>query len=855
MADKDREQLNMESASADAAVDSHDVDAGSLTEMDSATTKVLRDAEAAKRAIEAKAPASLTDGRTTERTEEEKKKLDESIGNTSSGRKGIGFDDGRMESIAEYVSPDVLYKELIERVRKYHPSDDISLIEKAYHVAMKAHEGQFRRSGEPYIIHPLYVAIILADLEMDKETIAAGLLHDVVEDTIFTKDEIEKEFGPDVALLVDGVTKLSKLEFAKNYNNGTGDEKEKTAEQLEYQALNLRKMFLAMAKDIRVILIKLADRLHNMRTLGHQPPEKQKRIAQETLDIYSPIAQRLGISRIKVELDDLSLKYLKPEVYYDLVEKVGERKREREQYVAEIAEQVRAKMAESGIDAKVDGRVKHFFSIYKKMVNQGKTLDQIYDLFAVRIIVNTVKDCYAALGIIHEMYTPMPGRFKDYIAMPKPNNYRSLHTTLIGSTGQPFEIQIRTYEMHREAEYGIAAHWKYKETSNGQKVDTSEEEKLTWLRQILEWQQDMPDNKMFMDGLKSNLDLFSDDVYCFTPSGEVKTLRAGSTPIDFAYAVHTAVGNKMIGARVNGKLVTLDYQIQNGDRVEIMTSQNSKGPSRDWLAIAKSPQTRNKINQWFKQELKEENIERGRDLLQTYCKTKNISLSEINQPAYQEEVERKYGFRDWDAVLAAIGHGGLKEGQVVNKLKELYEADHATVMTDEEVMKQVEENARKMQPRGSRNPIVVRGIHDVAVRFSKCCNPVPGDEIVGFVTRGRGITIHRTDCVNILHMPEIDRARLIEAEWEEGVDTTLAGDKFEAEIVIYANDRSGLLNDVSRIFTESGISIIGINTRTSKQGIATMEVNFPITGKSQLNDIIAKLRQVKNVIDIQRNAG
>ncbi|MDD5847490.1 MAG: bifunctional (p)ppGpp synthetase/guanosine-3',5'-bis(diphosphate) 3'-pyrophosphohydrolase [Lachnospiraceae bacterium] len=760
-----------------------------------------------------------------------------------------------MESIAEYVSPDVLYKDLIERVRKYHPSDDISLIEKAYHVAMKAHEGQFRRSGEPYIIHPLYVAIILADLEMDKETIAAGLLHDVVEDTIFTKDEIEKEFGPDVALLVDGVTKLSKLEFAKNYNNGTGDEKEKTAEQLEYQALNLRKMFLAMAKDIRVILIKLADRLHNMRTLGHQPPEKQKRIAQETLDIYSPIAQRLGISRIKVELDDLSLKYLKPEVYYDLVEKVGERKREREQYVAEIAEQVRAKMAESGIDAKVDGRVKHFFSIYKKMVNQGKTLDQIYDLFAVRIIVNTVKDCYAALGIIHEMYTPMPGRFKDYIAMPKPNNYRSLHTTLIGSTGQPFEIQIRTYEMHREAEYGIAAHWKYKETSNGQKVDTSEEEKLTWLRQILEWQQDMPDNKMFMDGLKSNLDLFSDDVYCFTPSGEVKTLRAGSTPIDFAYAVHTAVGNKMIGARVNGKLVTLDYQIQNGDRVEIMTSQNSKGPSRDWLAIAKSPQTRNKINQWFKQELKEENIERGRDLLQTYCKTKNISLSEINQPAYQEEVERKYGFRDWDAVLAAIGHGGLKEGQVVNKLKELYEADHATVMTDEEVMKQVEENARKMQPRGSRNPIVVRGIHDVAVRFSKCCNPVPGDEIVGFVTRGRGITIHRTDCVNILHMPEIDRARLIEAEWEEGVDTTLAGDKFEAEIAIYADDRSGLLNDVSRIFTESGISIIGINTRTSKQGIATMEVNFPITGKSQLNDIIAKLRQVKNVIDIQRNAG
>ena len=530
---------------------------------------------------------------------------------------------------------------------------------------------------------------------------------------------------------------------------------------------------------------------------------------------------------------------------------IGERKREREQYVAQIAEEVSRKMEESGIEAKVDGRVKHFFSIYKKMVNQGKTLDQIYDLFAVRIIVNTVKDCYAALGIIHEMYTPMPGRFKDYIAMPKPNNYRSLHTTLIGSSGQPFEIQIRTYEMHREAEYGIAAHWKYKEVSNGQKVDNQEEEKLTWLRQILEWQQDMPDNKTFMDGLKSNLDLFSDDVYCFTPNGEVKTLRAGSTPIDFAYAIHTAVGNKMIGARVNGKLVTLDYQIQNGDRVEIMTSQNSKGPSRDWLALAKSPQTRNKINQWFKQELKDENIERGRDLIAAYCKTKGLNQAELEQDAYKSEVLRKYGFRDWEAVLAAIGHGGVKEGQIVNKLKELYDADHRKDVTDEDILRQVEENAQKIHARGS-NPIVVKGVHDVAVHLSKCCNPVPGDEIVGFVTRGRGVTIHRTDCVNILHMPEIDRPRLIEAEWEEGVDTTSLSGDFEAEIVIHADDRNGLLSDVSHVFTDNGINITSINTNTSKQHIATLSVTFHISGKSQLETIIGKIGQIRSVRDVQR---
>ena len=767
------------------------------------------------------------------------KKNDEGIQEDHVVEKGL--DDGRIERLGEYLSPETLYQDLIQRVRRYHPSDDLSMIEKAYDLAAKAHAQQKRKSGEPYIIHPLYVAIILADLEMDQETIAAGLLHDVVEDTIYTKEDLQREFGDDVANLVDGVTKLQKIKLS-------GDYASKTEQQQEMQAENLRKMFLAMVKDIRVILIKLADRLHNMRTLQHQPPEKQKRIAQETLDIYSPIADRLGISKIKVELDDLSLKYLKPDIYNELVEKVSERKQEREKYVQEIAQEVRQKVNEAGIEAQVDGRVKHYFSIYKKMVNQNKTLDQIYDLFAVRIIVNTVKDCYAALGVIHEMYKPIPGRFKDYIAMPKANGYQSLHTTLIGHTGQPFEIQIRTYEMHREAEYGIAAHWKYKVSSDGKKVDTSEQEKLVWLRQILEWQQSMSDNKEFMSLLKTDLDLFSDQVYCFTPQGEVKSLPAGSTPIDFAYAVHSAVGNKMVGARVNGKLVNIDYQIQNGDVVEIITSQNSRGPSLDWLSVCKSASAKSKINQWFKKDQKEENIVRGKDLFSAYCKTKGIKESDILQPQYEDAVLKKYGFRDWDAVMAAIGHGGLKEGQVANKLQEVYEKDHQAHLTEEEILQQVEENAANSHVK-STSPIMVRGVHDVAVHFARCCNPVPGDEIVGFVTRGRGITIHRTDCINIMSLPEGDRNRLIDAEWEN--DKT--GGAFEAEINIYANDRKGLLADVSKVFTERGISIMGINTRTNRQGYATMVVTFHVSGKEELADIVSRIRQIPNVIDINRN--
>ena len=617
-------------------------------------------------------------------------------------------------------------------------------------------------------------------------------------------------------------------------------------------------MFLAMAKDIRVILIKLADRLHNMRTLKYMTPEKQKEKARETMDIYAPIAQRLGISKIKIELDDLSLKYLEPDAYYDLVHQIAQRKSVRDEYVQKLVEEVRQHIKDAGIPAQVDGRAKHFFSIYKKMVNQHKTLDQIYDLFAIRIIVDSVKDCYAALGVIHEMYKPIPGRFKDYIAMPKPNMYQSLHTTLIGPTGQPFEIQIRTFEMHRTAEYGIAAHWKYKEASNNggvsQPMTVTEEEKLSWLRQILEWQRDMSDNKEFMSLLKSDLDLFSDTVFCFTPTGDVKNLPTGSTPIDFAYSIHSAVGNKMIGAKVNGKLVPIDYIIQNGDRVEVITSQNSKGPSRDWLNIVKSTQAKNKINQWFRSELKEENITHGKELLIASAKSKGINFPDINKPEYQEKILRKYGFHDWNSCLATIGHGGLKEGQIVNRMYEEYKKDHLARITDDEVLETIAENKDKVVQKHSKSGIIVKGLYDVAVHFSKCCSPVPGDEIVGFVTRGRGVSIHRTDCINIMNLSELEKVRLIDAEWQQGAEQ---GDNglYLAEIKIFGNNRTGLLVDITRIFTEREIDISSINSKTSKQGVATISISFNTKGKEELSSLIEKIRQVESVIDIERTTG
>ena len=752
--------------------------------------------------------------------------------------------DRELEQPADFTSPEVLYQDLIDSIHRYHPSDDISMVEKAYRLAYDAHKDQKRKSGEPYIIHPLCVAIILADLELDKETIVAGILHDVVEDTVMTTAGVAEQFGNEVALLVDGVTKLTNINWDKD--------------KVEMQAENLRKMFLAMAKDIRVILVKLADRLHNMRTLQYMKPEKQKEKARETMEIYAPIADRLGISRIKTELDDLSLKYLEPDVYYDLAEKISLRKDSREAFVKSIVDEVKSHMDDAGIECKVDGRVKHFFSIYKKMVKQNKTLDQIYDLFAVRIIVDTVKDCYGALGVIHEMYKPIPGRFKDYIAMPKINNYQSLHTTLIGSSGRPFEIQIRTYEMHRVAEYGIAAHWKYKQSGSTKAAMDSAEEKLSWLRQILEWQKDMSDNKEFLDSLKSDLDLFSDSVFCFTPSGDVKNLPSGSTPIDFAYSIHSAVGNKMVGAKANGVLVNIDYVIKNGDRIEILTSQNSKGPSRDWLKIVKSTQAKNKINQWFKAELKEDNIIRGRDMIDKYCRNKGINYSELNKTEFMEKVMKRYSYKDWDSVLASIGHGGLKEGQVINKMMEAHTKKMEKEKTDATILDSIGDGNKVPVAVSHGKPksgIVVKGIDDLAVRFSKCCSPVPGDEIVGFVTRGRGISIHRTDCINVMNLPEDEKARLIEAEWQQPAGDEAGRERYTTEIKIFANNRIGMFVDLSKVFTERQIDIKSMNVRTTKQGKATILMTFDIRGIEELNKLADKLRQIEGVIDIERTAG
>ena len=742
------------------------------------------------------------------------------------------------------ATPEELYDELIRIYHSYKPDGDTGLIKKAYEVAKEQHKNQKRKSGEPYIIHPLNTAIIIAEIEMDRETICAALLHDVVEDTGMTLDEIREMFGDHVALLVDGVTKLTQLSL--------------DVDKIEIQAENLRKMFVAMAKDIRVVLIKLADRLHNLRTLQYQSKAKQIEKATETMEIYSPLAERLGIMKLKIELDDISLKYLKPDVYYDLVEKIALKREEREAFIADIEEEVSKNLEEAGIHAVMTGRVKHFFSIYKKMINQNKTVDQIYDLFAVRILVDSVKDCYAALGVIHEMYKPIPGRFKDYIAMPKPNMYQSLHTTLIGKDGTPFEIQIRTFEMHKVAEFGIAAHWKYKETGGSQvKADSENDEKMGWLREVLEWQKDADDNKDFLNMVKSDFDLFNDNVYCFTPSGDVKSLPYGSTPIDFAYSIHSAVGNKMVGARVNERIVPIDYKLQNGDRVEIITSQNSKGPSMDWLNLVRSTQAKSKINAWFKTTNKEDNILRGRDILDKYCKSKGLSYGELTKPEYTEAVLRRYAMQDWDAVLASVGHGGLKEGQIIGKLIETKKKHEQENVTDEQVLAahNADGNSEISNPtvkKALRGGILVKGVNDLSARCAHCCNPVPGDEIVGFVTRGRGITVHRTDCINMINLPPSERSRLIEAEWDvdDGTDDT-----YSAEIRIFCNNRIGLLADISRIFTDLNIDITSINLKNAKKGTCTIMLTFDIHGKNELTKICDKLRAVPDVMDINRTTG
>ncbi|MGI6485816.1 MAG: RelA/SpoT family protein [Tepidanaerobacteraceae bacterium] len=696
----------------------------------------------------------------------------------------------------------------------------MELIKKAYNFAKYAHSGQHRFSGELYIFHPLEVAKILADLELDIVTIAAGLLHDVVEDTEFGIDDIKNNFGTEIALLVDGVTKLGKLEY-------------RTKE--EQQAENLRKMFLAMAKDIRIILIKLADRLHNMRTLKYLPQGKQREKAIETLEIFSPLAHRLGISKIKWELEDLAFRHLETEHYYDLVEKVAKKRQEREEHINVMISILKEKLTQAGIKAEIQGRPKHFYSISKKMKEDNKTFEQIFDLTAVRVIVETVRDCYAALGVIHTLWKPIPGRFKDYIAMPKPNMYQSLHTTVIDSLGEPLEIQIRTFEMHKTAEYGIAAHWRYKE---GNKGDAEFDKKLSWLREILDWQRDLKDSKDFMESLK--IDLFTDEVYVFTPKGDVINLPTGSCPIDFAYRIHTDIGNRCIGAKVNGKMVTLDYKLVNGDIIEIITSSHAGGPSRDWLNIVKSTQAKNKIRQWFKKERRDENISRGKELLEKEAKRQGYDLFQLLKYDFVNNVFKKIGFSAIDDMYAAIGYGGITSKQVLQKILDEYrknvKSDNARI--------EDKSDARTKSKKEIIKGIKVDGIDNLLVKFSRCCNPVPGDKIVGYITRGRGVSIHRDDCPNI---ELYDKHRLIEVKWEGFQETS-----YPVEIEASGYDRPGILSDLINIIGNMKTTIDSINARATKNGVAIIDIIIEINDKQHLENVMQALKKINGVFNVRR---
>ena len=718
-------------------------------------------------------------------------------------------------------------KELIE---KYKPNANFALIEKAYNFSTKAHEGQERVSGDPYIIHPVEVGCILAELEMDESSIAAGILHDTIEDTVYTYDFIKKEFGTEIAELVEGVTKLTKIPY--------------TTKQ-EIQAENFRKMFLAMAKDIRVIIIKLADRLHNMRTLKFMSKEKQEQKARETMEIYAPLAHHLGIHKIKGELEDLSFRYTNEKSYYDLAEKIAKKRREREEYINNIIEDVRRKTAEVNIEAHIEGRAKHLYSIYKKMTTQNKTLDQIYDLFAIRLIVNTVKDCYTVLGLMHEMFKPMPGRFKDYISMPKPNMYQSLHSTVIGPEGIPFEIQIRTWEMHRVAEVGIAAHWQYKEGGAGAKTYA---EKLSWLRQMIEWQKDAKDPDEFMENLK--IDLFTDEVFVFTPKGDVKNLKAGSTPIDFAYSIHSDIGNRMIGAKVNGRIEKLDYELKNGDIIEIITSSASNGPSRDWLKIVKTSQARNKINQWFKKEKREENVEQGKDILEKEVKKNGLTMSQVIKSEFIDVVLKKYNFHSLDDLYAAIALGAITAKKIVARLKEEYRKSLPPEEQTKVLLEQIEKEKKKKTKTIPESGVIVKGIDNCLVRLSRCCNPVPGDEIIGYITRGRGVSVHRKDCPNIQNTVIDGDARLIEVYWYKSV---LPNVSYLAEITLKAHDRAGLIVEITNAIGEARIPLRAINARTNKEMSVFMQMTLEINNTEQLDKIIAKMSRIKDVFEISRS--
>lgn len=718
---------------------------------------------------------------------------------------------------------------LLQKIKENCTNVDLDIVNKAFNLAYEAHKEQKRESGEPYIIHPIDVAVILAELGMDTSTIVAGLLHDVIEDTDYTYDDIKNIFSEEVANLVSGVTKITKMEY-------------KSKE--EQQADNFRKMLLAMASDIRVIIIKLADRLHNMRTLKYMPKEKQKRISKETLDIYAPLAHRLGISKVKWELEDLCFRYLHEEEYYDLVHQISEKRVERETYIAQIIKDLYSKLEEAEIDSDIDGRPKHFYSIYRKMVTKNKSIEQIFDLTAIRILVNSVKDCYEVLGIVHTIYKPIPGRFKDYIAMPKPNMYQSLHTTVIGPQGKTFEIQIRTFEMHKTAEYGIAAHWKYKEGDTSDTKGKSFENKLVWLRDMLEWQKETSDAEEFMEGFKINL--FTDEIFLFTPKGVVIDLPNGATPIDFAYRIHTDIGNKCIGAKVNGKIVPLDYKLKTGQIVEILTSNSSKGPNMDWLSIAKSNQAKSKIKAWFKKSKKEENINKGKEVFEKELKKQSVHYIDIAKGESYDKFIKRYNINCMDDLYALVGLGAIVASSFIAKLKE---ENLSKEEKDKNLNKAIEENISKNEKKKKDTSygVTVKGENNLMVRFAKCCNPVPGDDILGYITKGRGVSIHRKDCGNLNSLIKEDPQKVVDVSWG-----TSKGVAYMAEIQVKTEDKSGILSDVMNILMDSKLPLNALNAKSAKGNLAYINIKIKIDTVEQLKELMKKIKRVPGVLDVYR---
>ena len=723
---------------------------------------------------------------------------------------------------------DVTIKDVITEMKKHNRKSDSKLIMRAYNYAVAHHGDQKRKSGEPYIIHPVHVAYILSTLGLDDATICAALMHDLAEDTDVTIEDISKEFSPEIAEMVNGVTKLGKINYV-------------SAE--EQQVENYRKMFLAMGKDIRVILIKLADRLHNMRTLKYLKRDRQIAISKETMDLYAPLANRLGVYSLKWELEDLAFKYLYPEEFRELVEGINKKREERLKFIDEIKEEIRVNLKKEKIEGEITGRAKHLYSIYRKMQRDNKTLDQIYDLFALRILVNSVKDCYAALGVVHELYTPMPGRFKDYIAVPKPNMYQSLHTTLIGPNGTPFEVQIRTYNMHRIAEFGIAAHWAYKESSffKGKKANVVvTDDKLAWIRESLEWQKDMQDPQEFMKTLKT--ELFEDEVYVFTPKGEIKTLPKGSTPIDFAYMIHAEVGNKMVGCKINSKMMPIVTKLKSGDIVEIITNDNSKGPSRDWLKFVQSTSARTKIQQWFKKNEKQQNIAKGKDLIEKEIKRIGMAEEDLFVQKYYTPALQRYGFKTLDDMYAAVGFGSITANKIIARTLEEYRKFHQ----EENVEEKIVELQEAPKIKSSKTGIIVKGIDNCLVRLSKCCNPVPGDEIIGYITRGRGVTVHRKDCKNVKDLLQ-DEGRIIDVYWDEKKESA-----YNVDITVFANDREGLLADVIRVIGNTNARLVAVSAKASKEKIATVELTLEVKNIEDLTKAQRELGKIDSVYDVKR---